>query len=180
MKRNLFLIALVGAALAQAAAAASITDWLRLEQLQKSPVAFGLAADGGYRFNSTAPTRYDYGLSAELLFPLVSTARLRARLLELNLSPGSDNLLAFNFGIGLDALVGFPLGRTPVVPYVYAGGGFTATDNINQYSLRGGLGVEGHAAKYASIFVEVGAENDFPYDSKAIQARAAAGVRFGY
>jgi hypothetical protein len=177
---NKIIVLLLLLSLAGVSTAASIQNWLQLDRLQKSPVAFGIMADGGYKFNSTDSVRYDYGLAAELLFPLISTARLRARLLELHISPGSSDLLVFNSALSLDAMVAYPLPRMRVYPYAYVGAGCTVSDQIQftRYSLRGGLGVEGRVAQFSNVFAEVGAANSFP-GNKVIEARAAAGVRFG-
>jgi hypothetical protein len=159
-----------------AASAQNLSQWANMPLLQKSPVVLGARGDFGYTVGTK--DSIDYGVSAELLFPLASTVRLRAQVLKLSILSGSSNVLTFNTELGLDALLGFPSGRYPVVPYVYAGGGFKATNQASAYGLRGGVGLEGKVARYARAFGEL--ELDYTFAARGrTQIRAGAGVRLG-
>ena len=151
-------------------------SWSRLDQLQKSPVAFGVRADGAYTFGTKSDI--DYGLSGELLFPLVSAARLRAQLLSLTIVSGNHGEFAFNTDIGFDALVAYPLRRSRVFPYAYIGAGLTTFDSSVHYVLRGGLGVEGKVAGISRAIAEVGVSH-MSVGTSITQLRASVGARFG-
>jgi hypothetical protein len=144
--------------------------------LQKSPVAFGVRADGAYTFGTKSDI--DYGLSGELLFPLVSTARLRAQLLSLTIVSGNHSEFAFNTDIGFDALVAYPLRRSRIFPYAYIGAGLAIIDSAAHYVLRGGLGVEGKVAGLSRAFAEVGV-NHTSTGTSTTKLHASVGARFG-
>jgi len=151
-------------------------DWTQLERLQKTPVAFGVKADGGYTFNAKD---IDYGISAELLFPVLGPARLRAQVLSLTILSGNHSMIAFNSDVGFDALVAYPTRRYRVYPYIYAGAGFTAYDNaLQHYALRGGLGLEGKVQKVSRAFAEVGVAHTYS-GIRTTQLRVSVGARFG-
>jgi hypothetical protein len=150
-------------------------DWTQLERLQKTPVAFGLKADGSYTFNTKD---VDYGVSAELLFPVLGPARLRAQVLSLTILSGNHSMLAFNNDLAFDALVAYPLRRYLVYPYAYAGAGIVAHDNASSYVLRGGLGLEGKVQKVSRAFAEVGVAHTYS-GIRTTQLRVSVGARFG-
>lgn len=164
----LILLSVVGSA-------SAAFDWTGLEALQKSPVAFGVRADGGYTLSTKG---IDYGVSAELLFPVIGPARLRCQVLSLTILSGNHSVLAFNNDVAFDALVAYPLRRYLVYPYAYAGAGIVAHDNASSYVLRGGLGLEGKVQKVSRAFAEVGVAHTYS-GIRTTQLRVSVGARFG-
>jgi hypothetical protein len=157
-----------------AASTALSYDWN--QQLQQSPVAFGARVDAGYTLGTK--DSIDYGLSGELLFPLVSTFRLRTQVLRVAILSGNSSLITFNSGLTLDVLAGLPIPRLAVLPYAYAGGGLVTQERVVGYDVRGGLGAEGSIAGITKAFGELGINHTYAV-THVTRIMAGVGARFG-
>ncbi len=143
-------------------------------QLYDIKPSIGARLNGSYQFGKELKEAIDYGIGAEVLFPVYRNIGLRTQLLELSILAGNESILLFNTGLSLDGVFAFSSRRLRVGPYLYGGAGFQMVDDNLGYQIRAGAGLEARLARSVRFFGEAG----IGHSGEQTELRLCIGTRF--